>query len=430
MRITGLLFTLLLISFLSPAQQGRILKTVKTKATSKVNQRVDRNIDKAIDKTLDEIEAGGKEVIKPADETASAPKQSSSSGNSIKTQSRFDFIPGDQVIYYNDFQVDPIGELPINWNTNGTAEVVTIEGLEGKWVQLYQNATYLTDNTELLSENFTVEFDLIMKQSNPKAPFPVLAFGLLSSGTQSTTSNELLKGYTDKFATELNIQPYNHNDSRLHFYSFHNRSKYLNTDLKQYGKLQDYFNRVLHVSMQVQKERLRIWLDGIKLYDLPRAIVPDAGINQLYFVVRRYGGDETEVGYALGNIRIAKGIADTRTKLMTEGKFSTTGILFEKGSARIEEQSNGVMRQIADILKAETGIRIKIVGHTDSDGNDAANLDLSRQRAAAVKAALTENFGIEASRMDTEGKGETEPVGDNQTKAGKAQNRRVEFIRF
>ena len=406
--------------------QINILNRVKSKTTAKVNQRVDRHLDKAIDKTLDEVEAGGKEVVHPVDTTK---EKKAVPGKTISTQSKFDFVQGEELVYFNDFSTDPIGELPINWNTNGTGEVVTVDGMEGKWVQLFQNSTYLTDNTEMLTENFTVEFDLIMRRSNAKAAFPAMAFGLLSSGSYLSTANELLKGYTEKFATELTIQPLGNDDSQLHLYTYQNRSKYLSTDLKRYGKLQDYFNRVLHVSMQVQKERLRIWLDGNKIYDLPKAIVSDAGINQLYFVVRRYGGEEAEVGYTIGNIRMAKGLPDTRHKLITEGKFSTTGILFEKGSARIEEQSMGLLKQLAEALKSES-VRIKIIGHTDSDGNDASNLELSKQRAAAVKTSLVENFGIEAARIDTDGKGESEPVGDNKITAGRAKNRRVEFIRL
>ena len=72
---------------------------------------------------------------------------------------------------------------------------------------------------------------------------------------------------------------------------------------------------------------------------------------------------------------------------------------------------------------------MKIVGHTDSDGDDAKNLDLSKRRAASVKIILSTEFGIDASRMETDGLGETKPVGDNKTPEGKAQNRRVEFIK-
>jgi len=74
-------------------------------------------------------------------------------------------------------------------------------------------------------------------------------------------------------------------------------------------------------------------------------------------------------------------------------------------------------------------IRIMIIGHTDADGSDAANLELSRKRAESVKQSLSTDFGIDASRISTDGKGEKEPVGDNKTREGKAQNRRVEFIK-
>ena len=73
---------------------------------------------------------------------------------------------------------------------------------------------------------------------------------------------------------------------------------------------------------------------------------------------------------------------------------------------------------------------MKIVGHTDADGKDADNLDLSKRRATSVKESLAKEFGIEESRMETDGKGESEPIDKNDTPAGKANNRRVEFIKI
>jgi len=72
---------------------------------------------------------------------------------------------------------------------------------------------------------------------------------------------------------------------------------------------------------------------------------------------------------------------------------------------------------------------VKIVGHSDSDGDDAMNLELSKRRAESVKNELSGKFGIEASRMETEGAGESKPVAPNDTPANKAMNRRVEFIK-
>ena len=70
------------------------------------------------------------------------------------------------------------------------------------------------------------------------------------------------------------------------------------------------------------------------------------------------------------------------------------------------------------------------MGHTSSDGDDNANMELSKKRAAAVKELLVTEFGIDASRLETEGKGETKPIADNKTKEGKMANRRVEFIKL
>ena len=98
-------------------------------------------------------------------------------------------------------------------------------------------------------------------------------------------------------------------------------------------------------------------------------------------------------------------------------------------SDRIKGESYGSLKEIAGVLTEAADVRVVIVGHTDSDGDTAANLDLSKRRAASVKAALVSEFKIDAARMDTDGKGEGEPVDKNETPAGKANNRRVEFIK-
>jgi outer membrane protein OmpA-like peptidoglycan-associated protein len=196
-----------------------------------------------------------------------------------------------------------------------------------------------------------------------------------------------------------------------------------------FGVLEQYFNKAIHVAMQVQKERLRIWFNETKLYDLPKAIVAGSIINQLYFDVKRYGGTDAEVGYAIGNIKIAKGLPDTRHKLIEEGKFSTTGILFDVNTATIKPESNGVLKEVADVLQKHAQLKVKIIGHTDSDGSDITNLELSKKRAEAVMQALIRDYGIDRNRLESDGKGESVPVGDNKTKEGKSQNRRVEFVK-
>lgn len=394
------------------------------KIKNKVNNRVDKKIDGEIDKTLDKIE--GKEQT-----TANNSKtnEASTGNNGLQSYIKYDFVPGEQVIYSNDFAADAMGELPVGWNSNGTGAVVTINGLPGKWAQLHQNSVYLTDNKDSLTENFTVEFDLVLRRTNPKSPFPMLVFGVLASGTYEPTANELLKDYTYTFATELKVQPYDNNASHMHLHTYNERKKHLTTDIKKFGVLEHCFNKAIHVAMQVQKERLRIWFNETKLYDLPKAIVAGSIINQLYFDVKRYGGTDAEVGYAIGNIKIAKGLPDTRHKLIEEGKFSTTGILFDVNTATIKPESNGVLKEVADVLQKHAQLKVKIIGHTDSDGSDITNLELSKKRAEAVMQALIRDYGIDRNRLESDGKGESVPVGDNKTKEGKSQNRRVEFVK-
>ena len=88
-----------------------------------------------------------------------------------------------------------------------------------------------------------------------------------------------------------------------------------------------------------------------------------------------------------------------------------------------------MLNEISKAIKEHAGFKVKVIGHTDSDGSDATNLALSQKRAESVKQALVKDYGIDESQITTDGKGESNPVADNKTKEGKAANRRVEFIK-
>jgi len=102
-------------------------------------------------------------------------------------------------------------------------------------------------------------------------------------------------------------------------------------------------------------------------------------------------------------------------------------IFFETDSATIKEQSFPVLAAVASILKKTAALRVRVEGHTDNQGDDAYNLDLSKRRGRSVAAWLIGNGGIEAGRLETEGYGETRPIvsGGN---ADLSLNRRVEFV--
>jgi len=102
-------------------------------------------------------------------------------------------------------------------------------------------------------------------------------------------------------------------------------------------------------------------------------------------------------------------------------------IQFEFAKAELLPQSKTLLDDVVKIMKDHPEIeKIRIEGHTDSDASDGYNLKLSNNRAAAVKTYL-ESKGVEAKRMESKGFGESKPIADNKTDAGKETNRRVEI---
>ncbi|MGE5497327.1 MAG: OmpA family protein, partial [Syntrophothermus sp.] len=134
--------------------------------------------------------------------------------------------------------------------------------------------------------------------------------------------------------------------------------------------------------------------------------------------------------FYLSNIRFAAGLPDMRSKLLTDGRLVTRGITFDVNSDKIKPESYGTLKEIAAVLKENPSVKVMIIGHTDSDGDETLNMELSKHRAAAVKFALSSEFGIDASRMSTDGKGESQPAVNNSSPEGKASNRRVEFVKM
>lgn len=114
--------------------------------------------------------------------------------------------------------------------------------------------------------------------------------------------------------------------------------------------------------------------------------------------------------------------------VLEEDVRETLYVQFETGKAEVRQGSYGDLEKIANLMQQYPESELVLEGHTDSAGAAELNQRLSKERAGAVKRVLVERFGIAADRVETVGKGESEPVADNDKAEGRARNRRVETV--
>jgi len=333
---------------------------------------------------------------------------------SMQTYSKFDFVPGDKVLFYDDFTEAAVGDFPANWNTNTSGEVVTNNLFPGNWFNMIGEGYVALDESLKLPDNFTIEYDVIIHPAQDDNTAPEFGFYLYSAQNPKDFDEGgavpgLNGGIKMTFGYRATYSAYNHEGYTI--------SGEKETAVMETG--QKY-----HLSFWVQKTRLRVYQDQVKIFDLPKVFEAGFQANMMRFELWESGNP------MITNFRVAAGLPDMRSKLLTEGKLVSYGIYFDVNKDVVKPESYATLKGIADIMKENPALRVKIIGYTDSDGADAANLDLSKRRGASVKTELEKTFGIDASRLESDGLGETKPVAPNDTPSNKALNRRVEFIKL
>jgi outer membrane protein OmpA-like peptidoglycan-associated protein len=410
---------------------------VKEKIKEKSFDRTDQRIDEGIDRGIDKIEEGVGKLFKkkktnseenPEEQQNNAEDESEEENNvsdpiedkpvqisqNLQSFTKYDFVPGDKVLYFEDFSQDAIGDFPALWTTNGGGEVKTVNIAPGNWFHLNkEDAVYCYTKQIAMPENFITEFDII-----PDGDF---------------ANGYTLTFYEDPENAELTDDLYP-GQRGLHISFEEGRwyTKGYNNSIDAGGWIEGesttkpvVMGQVNHLIIWVQNRRLRIYHQGAKAFDMPTNIHAGTKFNRF-----RFSGWSTHSSPYVTNIKITTAAPDTRSKLITEGKLVSYGIYFDVNKDVVKPESFGTLNDIAKTLKENPTVKIKIIGYTDSDGDDAKNLDLSKRRAASVKNALSGEFGIDGSLIQTDGKGESDPISPNTNTEGKAKNRRVEFVKM
>jgi outer membrane protein OmpA-like peptidoglycan-associated protein/curli biogenesis system outer membrane secretion channel CsgG len=333
--------------------------------------------------------------------TPPAAGQSASSGDQPNfTAMKAEFVPGEKTIFSDDFS-DMVGdEPPPHWKIRGATPELRVAG-NTREVALIGNQFDIYPNFAGLPKNFTMEMDLICEKPNPGHGGGEIHWYFHDKG-----------GRTELFHIWAMIDSMK--EWRLH----------LNTDKETLGNktVTADWSQPLKLALWVQNGRIRLYLNGDRVFDFNQVELGVIDSLQMQFWTR-------DALLAIRRVRFAESAPDFGQTIMASGKFVTHGILFDTDSDHVKPESAAVLQMIARALTATPDLKVEIDGYTDSTGNAAHNMDLSKRRAEAVKNILVAQFSIDAGRLTAAGFGATKPIDTNDTAAGKANNRRVEFVR-
>jgi outer membrane protein OmpA-like peptidoglycan-associated protein len=407
-------FVLSAIFFSTQHIQAQIFDKIK-KETEKVIQKETQKppeVKKETPPTTEEKNNNEtKESTNTSEETSSQKPQDNPQ---FSSSTQYDFVPGDRVILFDDFSQDAVGDFPALWTTNAPGEINALSIAPGNWFNLNStDGNYFILNDIAFPKNFIIEFDIVPKKTGGR-----IAAGLLLYGEDKHKEMDN-NAHPGNGGIMISIEKENWNT-----WAYKTGENDLITGNSTVKPV--VAEKINHVIIWVQGRRLRIYHEQAKVLDMPTNIYDGVKLSRLCFRLSR----GASCGSFISNLRITDAAPDMRSKLLTEGKLVSYGIYFDVNKDVVKAESYGTIKEISKVLTDNPSVKIKIVGHTDSDGDDKSNLDLSKRRAIAVKNVLVKEFGIDATRIETDGKGESEPVAKNDSGVNKALNRRVEFLKL
>ena len=441
-RIYLLLVAVLMmgICVLDVNAQG-ILGKLKNRVADKVNEKIDKAVNDVVNDTDDAATDAvkgkkGKKSKNADDEEDAEVGDGDEAVDFAQIQAKSDFKRGGTVFFNDDLSGEQMGEFPSKWDLiNGSeVEVVSIKGKKAIKFEDSQIKPLMKD-LKYLPEEFTIEFDVLSQPAEEgsgwDATLDIFFFGEDYAGNgedrvfdyrtsvETSNANNNQEGKYDAIAWGWGS--WNPNGNKIEGESSREA-------IRKVFKKNDWN----HIAFSFNKRAFKAYLNYSRIVNIPNQKQPRAWSME--------GGSDSNKGIYVTNIVMAKGAVELYERNTTDyssavekaiaetGKFVTNNILFETGKATLKGESMAEIQKVADYMKKNPTVRFEVQGHTDNQGSDAINDPLSQQRAEAVVKAL-ESLGVDGFNLRAVGKGSHEPVADNKTEAGRAQNSRVEFIK-
>lgn len=401
----------------SYAQVENVKDVARDDATDRTNNNISSGVDNAMGKTEGAIKGLFKKKKANNTNTSANPANQqggpqSTGGTGIRAYNNYDFVPGDSIVFADDFSHDVQGEFAAHWNLGSGQSVVNqVAGL---------NALLLTDGnyahvTPLiksktggyLSDPFTIEFDTYSTGGYQPHLF---FYGSTANATAASSPLfEVNMGAGNSHgAAEIS------NSGGVDLQG--NFPPDINSD--------NYMNKWHHVAIAYKAGQVKVYVDQYRI-----VVAPNVGYGKPKAIDIEGIGDANNP-IIIANFRMANGGGmNMLGKKFTAAKIVTHGINFDIDKATLRPESMGTLNMIKGVLNDNPDLKFEIDGHTDNSGISAHNMILSQQRADVVKTQLI-NMGIDGSRLTTKGFGDSKPIGNNSTDDGRANNRRVEFVKM
>ena len=434
-----ILMLMVLVAFAVNADAQGFLNRLKDRAVKAAENAVERKVENKVERTTDDA----MDDVLDGKKSKSSKKSKNSKNNDADDEdeaedtydpqagaAKSDFVRGSVVMFEDNMQGEQVGEFPSKWDlVRGNAEIATIQGQ--KCIALIDGDGWITPLVKggiknYLGDVFTVEYDMLF-DDRPKNGAPSIELDIMNQNEER--DHELFEISYNMSYDRQNI------DCR---YVRPTADNYTNKEGSATAHEACVINdgRWHHFALSFNKRAIKFYVDGKRVINIPNA---KAGAGWLTLWS---GGMDKRPTY-VKNVVIAKGAVELYERNVTDidakvaavekaiaetGRFVTNNILFETAKATLKPESMDEIQKVAEYMKKNPTVRFEVQGHTDNQGTDAVNDPLSQQRAEAVVKAL-EGLGVDGFNLRAVGKGSHEPIGDNTTEAGRAKNRRVEFIK-
>jgi OmpA-OmpF porin, OOP family len=412
------------------AEAQSVRERLRQRTQQQVERRVEQRAEEAVERAMDRAEGAvrclagdaecasraqseGREVVytDAVGNVVDAPASNASAATQRVGEgawANYDFIPGDRVLFAEDFTSDRVGNFPRRLQfLDGTMEIVEMGGT--RYLRATSDARFTIQLPESLPERFTIEFDahlphwwhqLFIAVAEPDGGYGVVRPAYQQLNNYQFSFVQLSKQHQSGVAGGGGGEA-----------------------LTRYDPLHE---RIVPVRIMADGSYVKVFLDERRIANVPNANLGRSGRIGVFI----HGEVREDRPVFIGNIRIAAGGPSLYDALNADGRVTTHGVLFDTGSDRIRPESTPTVKEIGEMLRRHADLRLRIEGHTDNTGDAAANQQLSERRAAAVRQVLVRDFGIDAARLEAVGKGQAEPADTNDTSEGRQNNRRVVLVRL